>query len=61
MTWPYEFRALGDVNYEFVSSLAIKLAEWEVKSFSQGTNLTQTSILDDTTNTKTETKGDIWL
>ena len=39
--------------------LAIKLAEWGVKSFSQGTNWTQTSKLDDPTNTKTETKGEI--
>ena len=47
------------VNYAFISLLTVKLFEWGVKSFSQSTDMMQTSYVYDPTNTKTETKGEV--
>ena len=35
----YDFRVLGELNYAFISLLAIKLVEWGVKSFSETTDI----------------------
>ena len=35
----YDFRVLGELNYTFISLLAIKLVELGVKSFSQSTDI----------------------
>ena len=43
MTLDYEFTVLVKLKYAFISLLAIKLFQWGVKSFSQSTNIMQTS------------------
>ena len=51
------------LNYAFICLLAIKLVEWGGKSFSESTDMTETSYstsyVYDPTNTKTETNGEI--
>ena len=37
--WIMNFTDLGELNYAFISLLAIKLVEWGVKSFSQCTDI----------------------
>ena len=39
MNIDYDFTVLGELNYAFISLLAIKLVEWGVKSFSQTTDI----------------------
>ena len=39
MNLDYHFRVLGELNYAFVSLLAIKLVECGVKSFSETTDI----------------------
>ena len=44
MNLEYEFRVLGVLNYAFIYLLAvIKMVEWGGKSFSQSTDMMQTS------------------
>ena len=38
-----KFRALDELNYNFIYLLAIKLVGWGVKSFSQSTDMMQAS------------------
>ena len=59
----YDFRLLGELNYAFISLLAIKLVEWGVKSFSQTTDIMHllilpTSYVYEPINTKTESKAE---
>ena len=59
----YDFRVLGELNYAFISLLAIKLVEWGVKSFSQTTDIMHvlilpTSFVYEPINTKTESKAE---